>query len=194
MPYIQKKDSDRDNKQCQTVLTNLQRGNTESKIESEFSLNFFERTAQGEITLDEADKSKLMKDSMQFTPLHWACFYGQLNAAELLIKAGADVNSLGQDYISCLLLAASNGFSELTKILLQNGAKINHMDIQGNTALMFASALNHPHTCNELIKFKPDITLRNEDGKSAYSFAIENNSFLAQKVLEDYLVVLLNKQ
>ena len=186
--------SDRDNKVCQTVLTNLQRGNTESKIvATDFSLNLFEKTAQGEITLEEAGKSKFLEDSMQFTPLHWASYYGQLNAAELLIKAGADVNSVGEDYISCLLLAASNGFSEITRLLLQNGAKINHMDIQGNTALMFASALNHPHTCNELIKFKPDITLRNEDGKSAYSFAIENNSFLAQKVLEDYLIGLLSK-
>ena len=191
---MQQQKSDRDNKLCQTVLTNLQRGNTESKIiASDFSLNFFEKTAQGEISLEEADKSKFMEDSMQLTPLHWASYYGQLSAAELLIKAGADVNRVGEDYISCLQLAASNGFSEITRLLLQNGAKINHMDIQGNTALMFASALNHPHTCNELIKFMPDITLRNDDGKSAYSFAIENHSFLAQKVLEDYLIGLLSK-
>jgi hypothetical protein len=56
---------------------------------------------------------------------------------------------------------------------------------------MYAAALNYPHTTNELLQFKPDLTLTNEDNKTAYKLAIENNSHLSQAVLENYLVSLL---
>lgn len=50
---------------------------------------------------------------------------------------------------------------------------------------------NHPHTCNELLSFNPDITLTNEDNKNAYRLAVENNAYLAQAVIENHLVNLL---
>lgn len=56
---------------------------------------------------------------------------------------------------------------------------------------MYAASLNHPHTTNEILQFKPDLTLTNEDGKTAYKLAVENNSFLSQAVIENYLVSLL---
>ncbi|XP_021708953.1 uncharacterized protein LOC110679165 [Aedes aegypti] len=46
-------------KSTNTVLTNLQRGNTEANIPSEICLNYHEKTGQGEITeeLVGAEKS-----------------------------------------------------------------------------------------------------------------------------------------
>lgn len=72
-----------------TVLTNLQRGNTQANIPREIQLNFYEKTAQGEITEEEA-KTELKSideiDSKGFTALHWACYYGQLSSATVLIR------------------------------------------------------------------------------------------------------------
>lgn len=114
-----------------TVLTNLQRGNTEASIQAEISLNFHERAGQGEITelqarqqpnIDETDKNEL-------TPLHWACFYGQLSSVKILINCGANVSKLAPDHVSPLLLAAAGGHHEIVKLLLQHGADPNHTDI-----------------------------------------------------------------
>lgn len=114
-----------------TVLTNLQRGNTQANVQTEISLSFHERCGQGEITekqalqhqsIDEIDKNNL-------TPLHWACFYGQLSSVKILIKCGANLSKLAPDHVSPLLMASSGGHHEIVRLLLQHGADPNHMDI-----------------------------------------------------------------
>lgn len=113
-----------------TVLTNLQRGNTEA-VNSEISLSFHERSGQGEITEDQAKHESDIDalDSHYYTPLHWACFYGQLNSVQILVKFGADVNKLAPDMVSPLLLASAGGHVEVVKHLLQKGANPYQMDI-----------------------------------------------------------------
>lgn len=107
---------------------------------------------------------------------------------ELLIATGrVDVNSLAPDLVTPLHLAAAGGHHEIVGLLIQNNANPNSVDIVGNTPLMYASALNHPHTCKELLKKFPDITTENEHGDTAYSLAVENNATLSQAVLEQYL-------
>lgn len=181
-------------KPTNTVLTNLQRGNTEANFSnSEIYLSFHEKSGQGEITDDDIKRERSVDvlDSNKYTPLHWACYYGQISAAALLVEHGADVNKIAPDLATPLLLASCGGHNEIVRILLQKGADVDHADIAGNTALMYAAAGNHPHTSHEILGFNPSITLTNEDGETAYSLAIKNNSNLAQAVLENYLVSLL---
>lgn len=115
-----------------TVLTNLQRGNTEA-VNSEISLSFHERSGQGEITEDQAKHESDIDidalDASSYTPLHWACFYGQMNSVQILFKFGADVNKLAPDMVSPLLLASAGGHHEVVKYLLQKGANPHQMDI-----------------------------------------------------------------
>uniref|UniRef100_U5ER16 Putative regulatory factor x-associated ankyrin-containing protein n=1 Tax=Corethrella appendiculata TaxID=1370023 RepID=U5ER16_9DIPT len=175
-------------KPTNTVLTNLQRGNTEANISNEICLSFHEKTGQGEITEEQVSSYIHIVnalDSKQLTPLHWACYYGQLQSVNILIKYGADVNKLAPDMISPLLLAAAGGHHEIVRKLLQYKVDVNHMDIIGNTALMYAAAGNHPHTCYELIQKSADVTLTNEDGDTAYIIALRNNANLAQTVIEN---------
>ncbi|XP_055589634.1 DNA-binding protein RFXANK [Uranotaenia lowii] len=176
-----------------TVLTNLQRGNTAANIPSEICLNFHEKTGQGEITEEQVRGEKIVDalDSNNYTPLHWASFYGQLSSAQILIKCGANVNRQATDMITPLQLAAAGGHHEIVRLLLQKGAKVNHMDVVGNTALMYAAAGNHPHTCNELLGKGANFIDTNEDGETAYSLAVKNQSNLAQAVLENYITALL---
>lgn len=177
-----------------TVLTNLQRGNTEANFCTEVSLSFHERAGQGEITEEQvkAEKDFDTPDKNGYTPLHWACYYGQISSAMLLVSHGAKVNRLAPDLVTPLLLAAAGGHHEIVRLLLQKGASVNHMDIVGNTALMYAAAGNHPHTCNELLSFHPDLTVSNEDGETAYNLAVRNRCNLSQAVLEHYIVALLS--
>ncbi|CAO1379096.1 unnamed protein product [Diamesa serratosioi] len=178
-----------------TVLTNLQRGNTEAKISSSITLNFHEKTGQGEISEEEIRAQELVNlpDKDNFTPLHWACYYGQLKTAETLIECGADVNYLADNYVSPLHLAASEGHHEIVRLLIQYRAKINQMDIDGNTPLHFAASNNHPHSTNELLNtFSADILLINTENRTAYHLAVEKKSHLSQTVIENFMISLLN--
>lgn len=181
-----------------TVLTNLQRGNTEATFcPVEVSLSFHERAGQGEIT-EEQVKAELQrkqqidyKDAHGFTPLHWAASYGQMVSVQLLVAAGANVNSLAPDMITPLLLAAAGGHNEIVRLLLDRGASAIHMDIVGNTALMYAAAGNHPHTCNELLSRDLDFSATNENGDTAYALAVEHGAHLSQALLEQYMTAVL---
>lgn len=180
-----------------TVLTNLQRGNTEATFcPVEVKLSFHERAGQGEITDEHIKQQKLtnidFKDNNGFTPLHWACYYGQLATVQSLIEAGANINEQAPEMVTPLLLAASGGHHDIVRFLLERGANSRHMDIVGNTALMYAAAGNHPHTCNEILSRDPDMTAANENSDTAYSLAVENGATLAQAVLEQYIAAVLS--
>lgn len=181
-----------------TVLTNLQRGNTEATFcPVEVSLSFHERAGQGEITEEQvtAERARQQdidhKDEHGFTALHWACSYGQLVSVQLLVAAGANVNIMAPDLVSPVLLAAAGGHNEIVRFLLDHGADSTHMDIVGNTALMYAAAGNHPHTCNELLARDLDLSATNENGETAYSLAVEHGAQLAQALLEQYMTAII---
>ncbi|CAG9821352.1 unnamed protein product [Phaedon cochleariae] len=56
-----------------------------------------------------------------------------------------------------------------------------------NTSLMYAARGNHPHTCQELLSHGADYSLSNLNDDSAHQLAIENNSTLAQAVIENFI-------
>lgn len=114
-----------------TVLTNLQRGNTEANVQVIVTLSFHERAGQGEITEEQARHQVPIDaiDKYNYTPLHWACFYGQLCSVKILLKFNADISKEAPDKITPLLFAAAGGHHEIVRLLLQNGADPNHMDI-----------------------------------------------------------------
>ena len=69
-----------------------------------------------------------------FTPLLFAVRAGHLDAVEVLLEAGANVNDTVEDGTSALVLAAVNAHWEVGAFLLDNGADPNIAD-QGWTAL-----------------------------------------------------------
>lgn len=121
-----------------TVLTNLQRGNTEADVQAEICLSFHERSGQGEITDEQARQQPFIDviDENDFTALHWACFYGQLCSVKILVKCGANVSKQAPDMVTPLLMAAAGGHHEIVRLLLQHGADVNHMDIVSEIDLL----------------------------------------------------------
>ena len=69
------------------------------------------------------------------TPLMWAAVKGQTEAIQLLIRRGADVNSLSQDGGTALHAAAFLGHEGAVDVLVQNQAKVNARNNRGNTPL-----------------------------------------------------------
>ena len=114
-----------------SVLTNLQRGNTEADVPVDRVLSFHEQAGQGEISLEQAKSQGLIDrvDRFGYTALHYACFYGQLTSVKILVECGADVNKSAPEMSSPLLLAACGGHAEIVKFILSRGADPHHMDI-----------------------------------------------------------------
>lgn len=119
-------------KQACTVLTNLQRGNTqaETPIPQETDVGFHTRAGQGEILAEDINNEPHIdvKDSNGLTALHWASAYGQLISVQQLIEAGAKVDLEGPDGETPLLLAANGGHHDVVRLLLGEGADPNHID------------------------------------------------------------------
>ena len=65
------------------------------------------------------------KGHLQYTPLHWAAYYGHLEIAEILTSRGADLDAEDPDYSTPLYLAAEQGHPKVVEFLISKGAEVN---------------------------------------------------------------------
>lgn len=83
-----------------------------------------------------------------FTPLHWAAYYGQEEMAMLLLDRGANPNVIAGRYGTPLTMAVQYGFTEVVRRLLEKGADQSIPDYSGKTPLQIAEEGGDP----EIIK------------------------------------------
>ncbi len=103
------------------------------------------------------------------TPLRSACALTNIAIVKLLISQGADVNAKNHAGITCL--TASVQSKQLSKILLQNGAKTNPTDIDGWTAIHHAIHSGTKDTLKLLLDSGVDPMLENREGDDALQLA-----------------------
>ena len=111
------------------------------------ALDIFEATSLGrldrlrEFVGDAATINSHSKDG--FTALHFACFFGQPEAAGILIKAGAAVDAVAANPMQVMPLhsAASARNLEAARLLLEHGAPVNARQ-QGGWVPIHAAAQN----------------------------------------------------
>jgi len=72
------------------------------------------------------------------TPLMFAAREGDQVSAQILLKAGANINAAAGDLSSPLGLAIQNGFYDLASFLIDNGADVNHTDLNDCSPLWLA--------------------------------------------------------
>jgi ankyrin repeat protein len=58
----------------------------------------------------------------------WASAYGQVPTVQLLLQHGAQIDFEGHEGETPLLLAAAGGHHEVVRLLLTEGADVNHGD------------------------------------------------------------------
>lgn len=108
----------------------------------------------------------------QVSPLQMAIIHGQLEAAEVLINAGASVNQPDSDGVSALQFAIKNGDVAGVELLIAKGADVNYENNEkqyfGNatTALFEAVIKNNFEIANILLKSGARVDIRDYQGES----------------------------
>jgi hypothetical protein len=69
------------------------------------------------------------------SPLTWAAFADRVEAIELLIERGANVNAVNRDGATPLLVAAFLGQKKAVETLVEKGAQLNAANVRGETPL-----------------------------------------------------------
>ena len=83
-----------------------------------------------------------------FTALHFAVKEGHGDVVQVLIDAGADVQT------KPVMLASSSGYLDIVKMLVEAGAGVRVTDNEGVTCLILASGAGHTETVRYLVGLK----------------------------------------
>ncbi len=121
-----------------------------------------------------------------FQPLGLACFFGHLEAATYLIKAGAPVNvpSNNELRVTPLHSAAAGGHAPIVKMLLKNGAQPNVRERGGSTPIHTAAANGDVESIQLLILAGADLHIRSDDGQRPVDLAEEKEHRAAMEILK----------
>ncbi|XP_055945198.1 uncharacterized protein LOC129975930 [Argiope bruennichi] len=116
-------------------------------------------------------------------PLHTAVQYGHLNIVKKLLELEkrTDINDTNENFATPLQLASGQGYSEITRLLILNGADPNVPD--HNPPLHLAVANSDYEMIEVLIEAGANATLGDEDGISAIGLAIKCKSLDVMETL-----------
>lgn len=150
------------------------------------ALDLFEATALGRLdrikeclrdtsAIDSHSIDSRSKDG--FTALHFACFFGQPEAARLLVESGATVDAVAANPTQVMPLhsAASARNLDAARLLLEHGAPgIVNARQQGGWVPIHAAAQNGDRPMVELLlKHRADPKILNDEGKTPAMVARE---------------------
>ena len=109
-----------------------------------------------------------------FTALHLAAFFGEENAARLLLVHGADANAVARNPeldVTPLHSAAAGGHPKLVTLLLEHGADPNARQRGGFTPLHAAAQNGDRQSAEALLGRGADKTAKTDEGKTAADLA-----------------------
>ena len=156
------------------------------------ALDIFEATSLGRLDRlkehlrDAAAINSRSNDG--FTALHFACFFGQPEAARLLLESGAAVDAVAANptHVMPLHSAASARNLEAARLLLERAApSIVNARQQGGWVPIHAAAQNGDRPMVELLlKHRADPKLANDEGKTPAMVAREKGHEKIATLLE----------
>lgn len=122
-----------------------------------------------------------------FQPLGLACYFGQYEAAEYLINAGANTNSQSMNGIGAAPLqsAAAAGHAKIVMLLLNNGADPNIREKNGYSPLHAAAQNGDTQIIRALLFNGADLNAKGHDDKTPEDLAREAGKTDALALLKE---------
>ncbi|CAG9819647.1 unnamed protein product [Phaedon cochleariae] len=129
---------------------------------------------------------------LQATPLHWATRQGHLDAAVILMNAGADPSLRDAEGCSCIHLAAQFGHTALVAYFVARGVSPDLVDRVGMTPLMWAVwKVFSLDPTRLLLTLGASPNLTDQQGNSALHWAIlaRNTTAISTLILQGHASV-----
>jgi uncharacterized protein len=110
-----------------------------------------------------------------FQPLGLACFFGHLDSAEYLMRAGAPVNAQSRNRLKAAPIQSATAAKhhKIVKMLLERGADPNVREQKGYTPLHAAAQNGDEEMIRILLFGGADLTIKGRDGRTPMDVAIE---------------------
>ena len=100
-------------------------------------------------------------DSWGYTPLSWACDYGDISLVDRLLKAGAEINHPAENGgPSALWAAAFCSHTEVVQHLLEREAEVNWENSERGTPLYVSASMNSAEIVRMLLKNGANVNLK----------------------------------
>lgn len=121
------------------------------------------------------------KNNFLSTPLHEGIRYEcSPELLQLLINNGADINAedINGDNLLHICIYGSEFNSDYIDILLNNDININAVNKKGDTSLHEAVKCKHVHYIEKLLKWKADLSIKNNENQTFYDVADDEMKML----------------
>ena len=107
------------------------------------------------------------------SPLLFATFRDDTAMMEYLLEKGADPNMEHADKLTPLHRAAITNQAQAARVLIANGAKVNHVDDLGMTPLLYAASIDYGDTAvvESLLAAGADRNVKDKQGRTALELA-----------------------
>ncbi len=151
-------------------------------------LDIFEASSLGRLERLQDCLSKALNSYSHdgFTALHFACYFGQPEAARLLIEKGAKIDAVASNATEVMPLhsAASSRNLPAARLLVEHGAPVNARQ-QGGWVPIHAAAQNGDGDMVELLlAHGADVGIANNDGKTPSMVARDSGHLPIAAILE----------
>ncbi len=103
--------------------------------------------------------------------IHLAVLQNNIEGVKENIEAGTDINAKDQFGSTPLIIAATFGRIEISKLLIDAGADLNIQSNEGSTALHIASVFGRIEIVKSLLERGAERSIRNNFGSTAYDLA-----------------------
>ncbi|KAH0785013.1 ankyrin [Histomonas meleagridis] len=121
------------------------------------------------------DNGAKLTDELMFFALYEAIYWQEEKFLQFLIdKYHAKLNMISDENETLLKAAAKDGNNEMCERILESGVNINHQDIYGYTALMYAVDAGKTETVKFLIEKGANLNLQNAEGNTAVMLACKS--------------------
>jgi uncharacterized protein len=147
--------------------------------------------ATAKINSGSTIKESNTTENLSIIDLHTAVLKNDIEVVKKHIASKSDLNVIEPLGGSTPLISASLfGHSEIAKLLINAGAKLNVQNNDGSTALITAAFFGRTDIVNLLLQSKADKTIKNKYGQTAYNTV--TGTFKEVKPVYDMMVSALS--